>query len=437
MDDASFGEAIRFLYGRQLFGVKLGLERMREYCALLGNPHDSFESVHVAGTNGKGSTCSFLESILRAEGVRTGLYLSPHLHGFSERIQALGTAVDAAYLTGWVAAERERIERLGLTFFEAVTALAFCWFRDRGVEVAVCEVGLGGRLDATNVLRPLSAVITGIDLDHEEHLGAGKDRVAAEKLGILKEGVPLVTGEVDPRMLELFRDGARRASSELLVFDEQVEIEIGECTIDGSRFDYRSGSRELRNLTIPVPGRHQVRNAALALFARENISPAGAGILTEPAVRSGLAGVRIPGRFEVLEISGGTVVLDVAHNPAAASMLAETCELLLPGRKAVVVIGMSSDKDAPGIIRALSAVAAGYIVTRPDFGRHERRAEAADLLETAGRCAAAAEEAPDVSTAVSRALERLGPSTYLLVTGSFYTVSEAFRALERDTGPAP
>jgi dihydrofolate synthase/folylpolyglutamate synthase len=430
MKNLSYPDALSFLYGLQRFGMKLGLERIRATLARLGNPQEAFTSIHVAGTNGKGSTCFFLERMLREAGISVGLYTSPHLRRFEERILVGGNEIEKDYIAGWVSREREYITEESLTFFEAVTAMAFCYFRARGVELGVCEVGLGGRLDATNVLLPRCAVITTIGIDHEEQLGPSKRSIALEKLGIVKEGVPVVTGEEDREIIALHRDIAREREAGLYVLGEEVHLRYGACSSRGSSFDYRSAGMSLDGLRVRLAGSHQVQNAALAILSVE--VALGAGAVSEEAVRRGLLEARAPGRFEILATPRGAVVLDVAHNPAAMQVLVKTSEEVFPGVKPVIVLGMSSDKNGEGVVRILSPLAGEFIVTKPDYRRHDRKARAAHLFPVARGIHGSVCEEPDVGRAVSIGLERTGGGRFLLVTGSFYTVAEAIAYLEAE-----
>jgi len=319
-----------------------------------------------------------------------------------------------------------------MTFFEVATAMAFCYFADCGVEYAVCEVGLGGRLDATNVLRPACTVVTCIDIDHQSQLGHTKEEIAREKLGTVKEGVPVVTAEKDPAVIEVHREVASGRGSRLVVLDSEAEIDVEGCDTCGTRFSYRTGGTILEGLHTPAVGLHQARNAALAIKTLEIAALDGA--VDEAAMRSGLASTRIPGRFQIVEAGGGTVVLDVAHNAGGAGALALTARRVFPGKKAVLLIGMSADKDRRSVLARLVPLAEFVIVTRPDFGRHERRAEAADLLAVAKELHGRVFEIPDVGEAVEAALDLLSDDLYLLVTGSFYTVAEAMMFLGRKEG---
>jgi dihydrofolate synthase/folylpolyglutamate synthase len=429
MNDLSYSEAISFLYGLQRFGMKLGLERMGAFLSRLGNPQDAFASIHVAGTNGKGSTCFFLESVLRETGLAVGLYTSPHLLRFEERIVTAGKEIEKDYIAGWISREGEHIVREALTFFEAATAMAFCCFRDTGVELAVCEVGLGGRLDATNVLRPRCAVITSIGIDHTEQLGTTKESIALEKLGIVKEGVPVVTGEADAGILALHREVAHARGARLRVLEEEVCLRLIGCSSSGTSFDYDSPGFACEGLEVPLVGPHQARNAALALLSIE--TALGPDVLDEAAVRRGLAGARAPGRFEIVETPRGTVVLDAGHNPAAMEVLVRTCGAVFPGQRPVVVIGMSSEKDVEGVLAILAPLAAEFIVTEPDYRRHDRKARAARLLPVARAVHGRVREEPDPGSAVAQGLESAagGNGDYVLVTGSFYTVAGAMEYL--------
>ncbi|MFQ6103428.1 MAG: bifunctional folylpolyglutamate synthase/dihydrofolate synthase [Candidatus Glassbacteria bacterium] len=430
MENSSFRDSIKFLYSLQRFGVKLGLDRMGAFLDELGNPHEAYRSIHIAGTNGKGSTSKFLESVLRNSGLKVGLYISPHLLEFGERIRIGQTVIERDYMTQWISTMREKISRLSLTFFEVATALAFSYFRDMGVEFAICEAGMGGRLDATNVLSPCAAVITNIGIDHGQQLGSTKKKIAMEKLGIVKELVPIATGETDHSLLAEHRRVARNNRAPLHVLDERVEIELSECTMSGTRFSYSSPDTMLEGLHTTLIGPHQARNAALAIMALETIRDVI--YLREEHIRKGLAEAWLPGRFQVIETPSAKIILDVAHNPSASRALVETLRLVLPGKEAVVVAGMSSDKDTKNTLGPIAPIARKFIVSRPDFSRHERKAQAAQLYDVVRDIHGSVSQVPDIATATSLGLETVDEKSYMLITGSFYTVAEALSFLRSE-----
>ncbi|HEV7587894.1 MAG TPA: Mur ligase family protein, partial [Longimicrobium sp.] len=320
-----------WLFARPTGGIRWGLERTQELLAGVGDPHRRFRSLHVAGTNGKGSVSALCDAALRAAdpGRTVGLYTSPHLVSFDERIRVGGRPIDRELLLACETRLRPAIERIGASFFEATTAIAFLCFAEAGVEVAVVEVGLGGRLDSTNVLEPAACAVTNIARDHTEYLGDTLEEIAAEKAGIFKPGVIAIVGEREPLPLAVLRARAATTGAPLVVLDEVATVDAVQVSLEGTRFRLASARWGSRALRIPLVGAHQARNAALAAELL--------GVLPDDlrpgwdATEAGFSAVRWPGRMQVERIRGTTWVLDVAHNSAGVAALAATLdELELP-----------------------------------------------------------------------------------------------------------
>jgi dihydrofolate synthase/folylpolyglutamate synthase len=417
-----YRETIAYLYGLQKHGIKLGLENPRKLLARLGNPQGSFRSVHVAGTNGKGSTAAALASVLRQTGPRTGLFTSPHLISFTERIK-----VDDAEITeGEVISLAEEIracaEGLNPTFFEVVTAMGFLHFKRKGVQWAVVETGMGGRLDATNVIEPEACVITSIGLDHREFLGDDIRAVAGEKAGIIKEGIPVVTVSHEPGVMEVVERAARLRNAPLHVAGRDFTFEIKGHGPFRTDFDYRSGGLGLEGLVLPLSGPYQALNASLAVRAFELLgvdcpSPG-------EAVREGLRALRWPGRLE-LAAKDPPIVIDGAHNPSAAAALALALreDFLGGGERMVLVMGIMSDKDLKGLMAPLLPLAREVIFAAPGYARAAPPALLARCAEELGY---GAKTAASVREAIEMARAFGG---LVVVTGSFYTIGEAKEVL--------
>jgi dihydrofolate synthase/folylpolyglutamate synthase len=392
--------------GGRYSGQPYTLRRMGRLLDALDHPERGFPSIHIAGTKGKGSTAHFAEAIFRAHGLRTGLYTSPHLVHMLERIRLDGDPVSEAEFVGTMNRMRRAMDQLRPTYFEIMTAAAFLIFAERRVGMAVVEVGLGGRLDATNLIRPSACAITRIDYDHTDRLGKTLREIASEKAGIIKPGVPVFTSEVRPAALSEIRRRAR-----------EVRAPLGE--IAATRV--RSGSRteftwEGQRYSIPVLGAFQAGNAALALsLARRalvNFDPAKAA--------RGLSKARLPGRLEI--VRGRPLwIVDVAHNPFAAWASAEALRGLA-ARRTLAIFGASRDKDWRAMIRALKPVVDLWIFTRAD---NPRAADPMDLAREAG----VGVSAPSVARAVELAQLLARPADRVLVTGSFYVAGEALAIL--------
>jgi dihydrofolate synthase/folylpolyglutamate synthase len=408
------------LYGLERRKDKLGLDGTRVLLDALGNPHTRFRSVHVAGTNGKGSVCALVERALRQAGIRTGLYTSPHLVDFRERIRVVGQWADE----DWLEEALDRIEALpeanDRTFFEVATALGFLYFAERGVDIAVVEVGLGGRLDCTNVLTPLVSVITSIGLDHTEILGDTIEKIAAEKAGIIKPGVPVVLSRAQGKAHEVLASVARERGSPIVaaVTAQRVDTEV-------ERLAAMPGERHITLWVDPNAkpvrpglGRDNVdaaRSALHALVQRGVKIPAA-------AIAEGFAAVRWPGRMEACP-SLPRLWWDGAHNGQGLRRLGATWPRLHPEPPGQVVLALSRDKDLPSVITELrwAFKPLHLIATR---SRSERAADPAAIAAEAAHQGVRVETAPDVESAIRTALDS-SDSDVVLLTGSLFAVGEA------------
>jgi dihydrofolate synthase/folylpolyglutamate synthase len=416
----------------------LDLSRVERLLDMVGNPHRLYPSVHIAGTKGKGSTSAIIESVLRAAGYRTGFYTSPHLHTFRERIRIGADLISREDVVALVEEFRPLIAQIpGITTFEAITAIAFTYFSRRGIDILVAEVGLGGRLDATNVIRPEVAVITSLSLDHTQLLGNTLPEIAAEKAGIIKDGIPVVTAPQRPEALAVIEETARARHAPLTVVGQDWVWEPGPFDLKGQSFTFRrigEGRDDLEGeYWIPLLGRHQLENGATALAALQVLLERGFH-LSRAAALGGLRTVQWPGRLEILS-TDPLVVVDCAHNPYSTEVLREVLREWFPGRRWVLIFGASADKDIPGMLRALLPIADHLIVTRSD---HPRSATPVELADIAASVGGGAEIAVNIRRALQRALTLLGPDTSILVTGSIFLVAEAREEwAERNGQPVP
>ena len=398
----TFDELKRELFARSNFGMKLGLDRMREALRRLGDPHLAVPTLHVAGTNGKGSTCAFTESALRAGGLKTGLYTSPHLVHFCERIRIGFQPIEEARACALL----ERIGPLGdLTFFEVVTLMAFLAFAEERVDVAVIEVGLGGRLDATNVVQPLACAITPLGLEHTQYLGPTLTDVAREKAGILKPGIPAVSAGQPLEAARVLGDRVLRPGRDY-VFESR----------DDRPFCYQGPRWRLRPRTLGLGGHHQRANAALAAALLECTE-----LVTAADVERGLENARWPGRLEAVA-ERPLVLLDGAHNPHAMRALVRS----LRGRKLHLVFAALQDKDAGAMLAALAPVAASVHYCALDTPRGRAPEELAALVPGS--------ISPDPLAALESARKAAGSQGEVLVCGSLYLVGELRAALRGQAG---
>jgi dihydrofolate synthase/folylpolyglutamate synthase len=403
------------LFSRTSHGIKFGLERMLAATAELGNPHKAYRCVHVAGTNGKGSTSAFVESVLRENGCRTGLFTSPHIVDFEERFIINGKPVMSLQ---WVAVYRDLqsiIEKRELTFFEAITLIAFELFKRERVEWAVFETGMGGRLDSTNIITPEAAAITTIAMDHMSYLGNDVAAIAGEKLGIVKWGVPLVMAlPPQPDVAACALAKCKETGSPLTFVSSRDALDIG-ISEAGTEFSYGG-----RRFSLQMPGDYQVQNCMVALKTLE-----AAGFTDLSIAAKGIKKAFLPGRFHLISIQNRKVIFDVGHNPNAAEQLVNTLATRFAGHSLCIVAGIMKDKDIALILATYCRCAARLILTQPAIDR------AADTEFLAKNVppdyARPVEVAPHVNEAVLAAFK--SPEEIICITGSFYTVGEAMIAL--------
>jgi dihydrofolate synthase/folylpolyglutamate synthase len=416
----------------------LDLLRVEQLLAALGDPHARFPAVHIAGTKGKGSTAALVESCLRAAGYRTGFYASPHLHTFRERIQVAGHKITREQVVALVEEVRPLIERIpGVTTFEAITAIGFLYFARSEVDVAVVEVGLGGRLDATNVLTPEVSVITSLSLDHTYLLGDTLAEIAYEKAGIIKSGIPAISAPQRAEAIKVLETVSRERHAPLIEVGRDWDYDPGPADFDGQAFTARflgdGGSGLDGEYWIPLLGRHQLENGASAIAALHVLRQQGFRIPNE-AVHEGLRDVRWPGRLEILSREP-FVVVDCAHNPYSARVLRRALEEWFPGQRWVLIFGASADKDIAGMLEALLPISEYTIVTR---SAHPRAASPIGLADVVASVGGGAEISVNMRKSLRRGLTVMDPGSGLLVTGSIFLVADAREEWARHTGgPLP
>ena len=413
----SYAETLDFLFDREVERMQLGLERVERALALCGSPHTRFPSLHIAGTNGKGSTAALLHAVLRAAGYRVGLYTSPHLLDFCERIRLGDGWIRQQDVVDGVAWIRSRLgpAQLELTPFELMRLLAFVAFARAEVDIAVVEVGLGGRLDATNVLSPLVTTITQIGLDHQAYLGSDLARIAAEKGGIIKPGVPVVVGRMEADSQAVLIDIARRRGSPSLVYGRDFWADAG-----SGHFGYRGRARQYENLPLGLAGAFQVDNAAAALASLECLSadfPVSGAQLCH-----GLRQVVWPGRFQIVsdQSNQALVILDGAHNPHAVAALVSALPEVLGERRVRLLFGVMDDKDWPSMVPPLARIAHQAVVTRV---RNPRAADP-QAVATAFAEACPTRVCSDARAACQQLLDGADADTAVVVCGSLFLVGE-------------
>jgi dihydrofolate synthase / folylpolyglutamate synthase len=448
----SYSETIRYLYSLRQQGIKFGLDNITRLLSELNNPHESFLSVHVAGTNGKGSTSAIMASILQAAGFRVGLFTSPHLVSFTERIQINGVEITESEVVRLASEIKEivsGIDDFSPTFFEIVTAMALLYFERKGTDIAVIEVGMGGRLDATNIIVPEVSVITSIDFDHKEFLGNSLREIAYEKACIIKSTIPVVTSYQGTEATEVLYEKARERHAALYIYGKDFASVLKTEDISGICFDYRDDSLVIHNLLLPLTGEHQMQNASVAIRAIELLSKKLSVAPWVHFIREGLKNVRWPGRLEIIH-EDPPILIDGAHNSAAAIALSQTLKNIFLRKygNIILVLGIMDDKDIPGVMGPLLPLAAEIILTSPSYSRAASPGKLSDIAASLGfhnvrtssslinAIYTAIEIASNLKSRELTVAERPDslplapcPLSLIVITGSFYTIGEAKEVL--------
>ena len=417
----TYHDAIEYLFGLQKYGIKFGLSKTANLLKAFGNPHIGQAYIHIAGSNGKGSVAASLESILINSGLKVGFYSSPHLVRFTERFRINGREIEQNVVVQIVAELRDIIDpKHPPTFFEVTTAMALIYFEREGTDIAIMEVGMGGRLDATNIITPVVSAITNISLEHQFFLGRRLIDIAGEKAGIIKRNVDLVTAATQPHVIKFFKGICNEKRSHFWRVGEDIRFRT-----KGKKLNYYGLKHTYRDLELRLVGRFQARNTALCLAVTEILEKKGYNI-SEEHVREGLKNTFWPGRMQVVS-SEPLIILDGAHNPGAIRELTSALEHEFEYGQLILVLGVMEDKDIADMIRRIVPLADYAIYTRPDY---YRSAEPADLMEAATTLGKPGEIIRKIPEALKRAKELAGPQDLILVCGSFFTVGEALTTID-------
>ncbi len=421
----TYEDTIEWLFQQETMGIKFGLSNETELLGHLGDPHLKFRSVHVAGTNGKGSVCAMTSSVLREAGYRTGLYTSPHLVDFKERINVDGECIPEHEFLRLAEEVREISDRMSatskekrLTFFELTTAMAFAHFADSEVEQAVIEVGMGGRLDATNVIVPQCSVITKISLEHTEYLGRTIAAIAGEKAGIIKKGIPVITIDQSEEALTVFRERSLNMRADLKVVGSDVGYELISSSLEGTDVYLDELDKIVH---IPLIGSYQADNLALSVGCISELMKKGTYV-PDDAILNGLSNAVWPGRLDMVS-RDPLVIFDVTHTPDGARVVSEEIKRLI-GDDLILVLGVLKDKDLESIASYFGKVSSSAIATSP---RTKRAFPAEDVEAALAKFCPKVERIDDVGTAVGTAIRSADKGDAVLVTGSLYTIGEAMR----------
>lgn len=453
----SYSETIHYLYNLQKQGIKFGLNNIVSLMSAFENPHSSFPSIHIAGTNGKGSTSAIIASILKTLGLKVGLFTSPHLVSFTERIRVNHEEITEYEVVHLAEEIRGKISHLqssdssfSPTFFEVITAMALLYFKRKRIDIAVIEVGMGGRLDATNIIMPEVSVITSIGYDHREFLGSTLEEITYEKAGIIKEGIPVVVSSQAFEILEVIEAKAKEMNTVVYLYDRDFSSVLRRENTSGIYFDYfGNDSFIIQDLYLPLTGEHQMQNASVAIKAvmvaliktrvkgrngetedgrnKETIISPSQRENIVPLIRNGLATTKWPGRLEMIK-SEPPILIDGAHNAAAAVALSNTLAKTFLGRykRIILVLGIMGDKDIEGIMKPLLPLASEIILTSPNYERAASPDRLASIAASLGfprvRIAPTIRDALEMAEGFSQSAPH---GSLIVVTGSFYTIGEA------------
>lgn len=418
----NYDQAVEYIQELGKFGINLGMVRIQQLLAAMGNPQAELKCIHIAGTNGKGSTSMLIAAVLQAAGYTVGVFTSPHLQSYTERFVVDAVPVskqDFADLVAELQLYLEQIEVAGEqpTEFEVLTAMAFAYFKTRQVDYVVLETGLGGSLDSTNIVTPLLSIITNVGFDHMDKLGWSIDAIAVNKAGIIKEGVPVVTAADGEALTVIEQAAVEKYAPVIQVLREYTWDQVS-VTPSGQVFNIQTPRAKYENICTGLLGPHQLENCATAIAALEQLSDMGL-IIGEDNIYQGFAAAKWPGRFEIVSHSP-IIVLDGAHNPSGAKALRLTLEAVFPNRDIVLVVGILADKDYHSMLVEFAAAADLLIISTADSPR------AADPVQL-GSAITGCEVTiiPDLAEAVAAGIRQAGMGKVLCICGSLYTVGKA------------
>jgi len=425
----SFKECIPYLFNLERAGIKYDLKNISTLLRYLGNPQKKFKSIHIAGTNGKGSVSSMINSVLMEKGFKTGLYTSPHITDFRERILINGKMVSTKFILETVNFLYNEIERINPSFFEVTTALAFEYFNKCRVNYAVIETGLGGRLDSTNIIIPVLSVITSLSIDHIEFLGNEIGKITYEKGGIIKKNVPVVTGNITGESEKILRKIAKEKNAEILFSSKENKIKINKRTEKGLYFDVNN-KYKYKNLFIPLIGDYQVNNIKTFFTAVEQLNKFDKTKINSAEIKKGLINIRTNsnfyGRFDILSLRP-KIIADVSHNLQAIKNIRNNLSYF-KYKNLVIIFAMMQDKNYRECLNEIGKLNAKIILTRPEY---KRSAEPSELLRSVKRNRSRFTVAEDLRSAIKSASEAATKNDLVLITGSFFLVGEYLKLKDK------
>ncbi len=412
-------EVIRYLEHLQEGKIKRDISNLKKVLSELGNPQKKFTSIHIAGTNGKGSISVMIESILREAGYLIGLYTSPHITEFTERIKVSNIPIPKKVLVNYVEKLKDYFEKYNCTYFEAATIICFLYFCDRNIEIAVVETGMGGKWDATNVLNPILSIISDLSIEHKKYLGSTIEKIAEEKGGIIKTGADCIVSASKRDAVKILKNVASNQNANYFQVYQNSKIKLKNINLDGITFDYKQRGFLLENIFIPITGLHQVKNARAAIYAINRLKKIGCFIKKEHII-TGLKNLKFDGRFEVINKNPLTI-LDVGHNPDAFNVIKNTIKKLFPSKKVFLLLGGKLDKDFLSIIKIIKPVCkeiAGVKLKIPDSFKPVKLVDITKKLKIKYSWFKSSKEG------MNFLLEKAGKDDIILVAGSHKIVGE-------------
>lgn len=428
----TYKESLDYLYSLQVFGKKQGLLNINVLLRLLGNPHEKLKFIHITGTNGKGSTCGFIKSILMEAGLKVGLFTSPHLTSIRERIIINDEIIPKNEFIDLFNFIKPYIEETYVEtscypiFFEVITSLALLYFEKKKTDIVVLEVGIGGKFDTTNVITPLISVITNVELDHTQKLGKTKEEITKEKGGIIKEQIPVVTQETDKKVIKILQNICKINKTNLLEINKICKFRIVEKESSKQTFILQENSHK-RKFTITMLGRHQVINAITAIKTVELLP--FSSFIDEHSIRNGLFKAKIFGRLEIVK-QNPLIILDAAHNPAAFKILNKALYDYFKDYKKIFIFGILKDKNVVGILKEISKIADKVIISKPISPRATEPVDLATQLKKYFTKPIIIKE--KIKDAIGYAEKIFSDKTLICITGSFYLIGKARRILVKD-----
>ena len=419
MRTSEYDQTLYYLFGLRTFGIHLGLDVPRSLAKEIGEPQKNYPAIHIAGTNGKGSTSALIEAVLREKGLKTGLYTSPHLVNFNERIRVNGVPIDDESIIKYAEVLKDSVAESGASFFEVTTLIALKYFADMEVDIVIAEAGLGARLDTTMLVEPIISVLTSIGLDHTKYLGETVEEIAGEKAFVIRKGVPCIVAKNSDKVLDVFTEYSIEIEGEFTKSSQICEISNVVASEQGLTFDALLNGKPIDNMHVPLMGLHQIDNIQTSLAVLDSIPDMD---FTSDLIKGGFESVEFRGRMEVL--SGlPLVIYDVAHNPQATEALFISIEAHYPERKIIAVIALLKDKNSDEVIKTIGTYTQQLVCTEIPGNDSVSSAELAKIGKKLG---IESSSIPDISLAVDEAKRKLDDDSLLIIFGSHYFAENVY-----------